>query len=65
MKKPNLFLTIAGLALGLAGTLAGIYFTSSIANTPLLFGLVVAVWVAVSSGIVAGSINKLTEFTER
>lgn len=62
MKKPNLFLTIAGLFLGLAGTLAGMYFSSSIVNTPFLFGLVIAVWVAVSSVFVAGRINKLKEF---
>lgn len=65
MKKQNLFLTFAGLFLGLVGTLAGIYFSSSIENTSLLFGLVVAIWVAVFSGIVAGRINKLKEFSER
>lgn len=62
MKKPNLFLTIVGLVLGLSGTLAGVYFSSSVSNTPFLFGLVVALWASVSSGIVAGRIHKLKEF---
>lgn len=53
-KKSSLILTILGLTLGLFGTLTGILTSNAIQNSPMLLGLVAAVWFSVSAAIIGG-----------
>jgi len=57
--KPNLYLTGMGLALCLGGTCIGIQLSSSIQATPFAFGIVAAIWCAVSAGIIAGTMKRM------
>jgi LytS/YehU family sensor histidine kinase len=52
------FFTIAGLSVGLLGTLFGLHMSSAIESTPSLMGGVTAVWCAVSASIIGGRINQ-------
>ena len=54
----NQFFAIAGLSVGLLGTLFGLHMSSAIESTPALMGIVSAVWCAVSASIIGGRVNK-------
>ncbi len=54
----NQFFAITGLSVGLVATLFGLHMSSAIEATPLLMGIVSAVWCAVSASIIGGRVNK-------
>ena len=54
----NQSFAIAGLSVGLLGTLFGLHMSSAIESTPSLMGMVTAVWCAVSASIIGGRVNK-------
>ncbi len=56
----NQFFAIVGLSVGLVATLFGLHSSSAIEPTPLLMGIVSAVWCAVSTSIIGGRVNKDT-----
>jgi hypothetical protein len=56
----NQSFAIAGLSVGLLGTLFGLHMSSAIESTPALMGTVSAVWCAVSASIIGGRVNKGT-----
>jgi hypothetical protein len=54
----NQSFAIAGLSVGLLATLFGLHSSSAIGATPLLMGIVSALWCAVSASIIGGRVNK-------
>ena len=57
IQSHNQFFAIAGLSVGLVGTLFGLHMSSAIESTPALMGIVSAVWCAVSASIIGGRVN--------
>jgi hypothetical protein len=54
----NQSFALAGLSVGLLTTLFGLHSSSAIESTPLLMGIVSAVWCAVSASIISGRVDK-------
>ena len=57
IQSHNQFFAIAGLSVGLVGTLFGLHMSSAVESTPVLMGTVSAVWCAVSASIIGGRVN--------
>ncbi len=58
IQSQNQSFALAGLSVGLFATLFGLHSSSAIESTPLLMGIVSAVWCAVSASIIGGRVNK-------